>query len=59
MPYEARKGEGETYDVVNSETGDVKTTHEAPDAKEKAERQVKLLNEIETDPAWEEEHASD
>jgi hypothetical protein len=54
MPYEAVKGEGETYNVVNSETNDVKATHEPPDAKEKAERQVKLLNEVEKDPAWDE-----
>jgi len=52
MPYDCRKGEGDAYEVFNTETGDVKATHEPPDAKEKAERQVKLLIEIENDPEW-------
>lgn len=52
MPYEMKK-DGENYIVVNSETQDVKGTHEPPEAKEKAERQVKLLNAIENDPGWE------
>lgn len=52
MPYKAQKGEGETYDVVNTETGDVKATHQPPDAKEKAEHQVRLLENIEKDPEW-------
>lgn len=51
MPYEVRKN-GENYDVVNTDTDEVKATHEPPDAKEKAERQVKLLHEIESDPEW-------
>jgi hypothetical protein len=55
MPYEIKAGEGDTYDVVNSETGQVKATHQPPDAKEKAERQVKLLNEVEADPEWDAE----
>jgi hypothetical protein len=55
MPYAARKGEGDTYDVYNTETDEVKASHEPPDAEEKANRQVKLLNEIEKDPAWEAE----
>lgn len=53
MPYKIEKGEGETYNVVNAETNEVKATHEPPDAKEKAERQVKLLEAIENDPGWE------
>lgn len=53
MPYEIRAGENETYDVVNKDTGQVKATHEPPDAKDKAERQVKLLHAIEHDPNWE------
>jgi hypothetical protein len=52
MPYKARAGQGETWEVINVDTNDVKATHEAPDAKEKAERQVKLLNQIETHPEW-------
>lgn len=54
MPYEIRKQEGtENYEVINSETKEVKATHEPPDAKEKAERQVHLLEAIEHDPGWE------
>lgn len=52
MPYEI-KANGENYDVINSETGEVKATHEPPDAKEKAEHQVKLLHAVENDPEWE------
>jgi len=55
VPYSARKGDGETWEVVNSETNEVKATHEPPEAEEKASRQVKLLNEIEKDPEWEKE----
>lgn len=54
MPYEIRQS-GENYEVVNKDTGDVKATHEPPDAKEKAERQVRLLHEIESDQGWDEE----
>jgi hypothetical protein len=52
MPYEIREA-GDKYEVINSETHDVKGTHEN---KEDAERQVRLLNEIENDPNWEEHH---
>lgn len=55
MPYAARKGEGETWVVVNTETDAIKAVHEPPDAKDKAERQVKLLHEVENDPAWDED----
>jgi hypothetical protein len=54
MPY-AKKQNGENWDVVNTETEEVKATHEPPDAEEKAERQVKLLNGIEADPQWDED----
>jgi hypothetical protein len=54
MPYEIRKKENsEAYEVINKDTGDVKAVHEPPDAKEKAERQVRLLEAIEHDPGWE------
>lgn len=46
VPYEIRK-DGDCYYVVNSETGEVKAEHEPPNAKEKAERQVRLLDGIE------------
>lgn len=46
MPYEIKK-DGDTYQVVNKETGDVKATHEEPEAKEKAEKQVALLHDLE------------
>lgn len=57
MPYEIRQ-QGENYEVINSETHEVKATHEPPDAKEKAERQVKLLHAIEEDPDWEATHGA-
>ena len=47
MPYEIKAGENGTYEVVNKESGAVKAVHQPPDAKEKAERQVKLLHEVE------------
>jgi hypothetical protein len=54
MPYEIRKQEGtEAYEVINKASGDVKAVHEPPDAKEKAEKQVKLLEAMENDPGWE------
>lgn len=55
MPYEIRAGENDTYDVVNKDTGEVKATHQPPDAEEKAKKQVKLLHEIEKDPRWDED----
>ena len=54
MPYKAVQN-GENYDVVNTETDEVKATHTPPDAKEKAERQIKLLHEVEKDPEWDAE----
>lgn len=54
MPYEIKKN-GDSYDVVNTETHEVKATHEPPEAEEKAKRQVKLLNEVEKSPEWDEE----
>ncbi len=53
MPYEVKKGDGDTYDVVNKDTGEVKATHQPPDAKEEAEKQVRLLHAVENDPEWE------
>lgn len=54
MPYEKKK-DGDNWQVVNKETGDVVATHEPPDAEEKADRQLKLLHEIENDPQWDED----
>jgi hypothetical protein len=46
--YEARHVEGsDNWDVVNTETHEVKATHEPPDAEEKAKRQVRMLTELE------------
>ena len=53
MPYKVEK-DGENYNVVNAETGEVKATHEPPDAKEKAERQVQMLHDVEEDESWKE-----
>lgn len=55
MPYEAKQGDGESWVVVNSDTGDIKETHAPPEAEEKAKRQVKLLTAIEKDPGWDSE----
>jgi hypothetical protein len=53
MPYAIRKKEGtEDYEVINKDTDEVKATHTPPDAKDKAERQVKLLEAVENDPGW-------
>jgi len=52
VPYKIEQ-DGEKYKVVNEDTGEVKAVHEPPDAKEKAERQLRLLNAIEHDPNWE------
>jgi hypothetical protein len=46
MPYETRK-DGEDYTVINTETNEVKAKHLPPDAKEKADAQVKLLRDLE------------
>lgn len=56
MPYKIEQ-DGEKWNVVNTETEEVVAIHEPPDAKEKAERQVKLLHEVENDPAWDEEES--
>jgi hypothetical protein len=53
MPYKIEK-DGENYNVVNEDTGEVKATHEPPDAKDKAERQIRLLEAIENNPGWDE-----
>lgn len=52
MPYEV-KGPNASgkFEVVNTETQQVKAEK---DTKEDAERQVRLLHEIENDPNWSE-----
>ena len=52
MPYEIKQN-GKDYQVINTRTQEVKATHKPPEAQEKAERQVKLLDAIENDPNWE------
>ena len=52
MPYEVKK-DGQDYLVINKDTGEEKARHTGPDAKEKADKQVKLLEAIEHDPNWE------
>lgn len=48
MPYSIRKVEGtENYEVINTDTKEIKAVHEPPDAKEKAEKQVRLLHAVE------------
>jgi hypothetical protein len=51
MPYTV-EADGDNYKVINEDTGEVKATHMPPDAKDKAERQVRLLNAVENDPAF-------
>ena len=46
MPYKVRQ-DGEDFLVINEETSEVKARHTPPDAKEKAEKQVRLLEGIE------------
>lgn len=43
MPYKVTPN-GDSFDVVNTQTEDVKATH---DTKEEADKQVELLNAIE------------
>jgi len=51
MPYEIKKAEsGSGYEVINSDTKEVKAKHAT---KEDAEKQVRLLEAIEHDPGWE------
>lgn len=50
MPYEIKKVDGDGYEVINSETKEVKAKHAT---KEDAERQVRLLHAVENDPNWE------
>lgn len=52
MPYKAEQ-RGDDWVVINTETEEVKATHQPPEAKEKAERQVRLLEAIENDKGWE------
>ena len=57
MPYEIRK-QGDNYEIVNSDSGEVKATHEPPDAKEKAEGQLRLLEAVDNDPGWVPNHGA-
>lgn len=52
MPYKI-EADGENYKVINEDTGEVKAVHEPPDAKDKAERQVRLLHAIEHNAEFE------
>ena len=53
MPYEIKPANS-GFDVINSDTKEVKAHH---DTKEDAERQVRLLHAIENDPNWEPKNA--
>jgi len=46
MPYEI-KPDGDDYVVIEKESGEEKARHTPPDAKEKAEKQVHLLEMLE------------
>ena len=49
MPYKVEKN-GDSYEVINEDSGEVKAKHTT---KEDAEKQVRLLHTIENDPNWE------
>lgn len=51
MPYKVEK-DGDKFNVVNENSGEVKATH---DTREEAEAQVRLLHAVENDPEWERE----
>jgi hypothetical protein len=51
MPYKAEERDG-NWVVINTETDEVKATHEPPDAEDKARRQVRLLESIENHEEW-------
>ena len=48
MPYKIEK-EGNEFQVINTDSGEVKASH---DTKEKAEKQVELLHKLENDKWW-------
>jgi len=48
MPYEVKKN-GDSYEVINKDTGEVKAKHTD---KADADAQVRLLHAIENDPNW-------
>jgi hypothetical protein len=52
MPYEVNAVAGNGFQVINSETKEVKATK---DTKEDADRLVRILNEVEKNPNWETE----
>lgn len=52
MPYEIKPANS-GFDVINSDTQEVKAHHAT---KEDAERQVRLLRAIENNPNWEKEN---
>lgn len=51
MPYEVQGPNANSkYEVINSDTKEVKSEK---DTKEDAERQVRILNQVESNPEWE------
>lgn len=56
MPYKITEN-GDGYDVISERTGRVVAHHMPPDAKDKAQKQVHLLEAIEHNPNWEPTHA--
>lgn len=49
MPYEVNAVAGNGFEVINSETKEVKAKK---DTKEDADRLVRILNEVEKNPKW-------
>jgi hypothetical protein len=58
MPYKIVESDG-GYDVVSKDTDRVVAHHAPPNAKEKAEEQVHLLEAVENDPNWEPTHGTE
>lgn len=58
MPYKIEK-DGDCYNVVSKDTDRVVARHEPPDAKDKAEKQVHLLEAVENNPEWTATHGTD
>lgn len=52
MPYEVSAVAGNGFNVINSETKEVKATKEN---KEDADRLARILNEVEKHPNWDSE----
>jgi hypothetical protein len=58
MPYETRPV-GDKVEVVSKDTGRVVATHLPPDAQDKADKQIHLLEAVEHDKNWKPTHGTE